>query len=83
MCLAIPMKVIELREDGFFSPVALVDADGFHKEVRLDLVDRMPVPGEFLIVHAGYAIRTLTQEEAMENLSLMKEMARGLERGAQ
>jgi len=42
-------------------------------------VDRIPVVGEYVIIHAGFAIRTLTQEEAEYNLSLMRQMAEVLE----
>ncbi len=78
MCLAIPVKVIETRggTDALLDPpVAIVDAEGIRQEVRLDLVDRMPEPGDWLIVHAGFAINCLDPEEARKNLELMNEMA--------
>ncbi|PIE69283.1 MAG: HypC/HybG/HupF family hydrogenase formation chaperone [Deltaproteobacteria bacterium] len=78
MCLAIPMRVIETRgtENDPFDPlIALVDADGVTREIRLDLADRIPDPDEYVIIHAGFAIRTLTTEEAEHNLALMREMA--------
>ena len=82
MCLAIPMQVVEVRsaDDGLFdAQVALVEMDGIEKEVRLEMVDRVPEPGEYVIFHAGFAIRTLTVEEAEENLRLMRRMAEVLE----
>ena len=48
---------------------------GLRKEVRLDVVDRWPEIGDYLIVHAGFAIHTLDPEEAEKNLKLLKEMA--------
>ena len=83
MCLAIPMQVVELRggSDELFDPwVALVDSDGILKEIRLEMADRVPEVGEYVIIHAGFAIRTLTEEEAEYNLSLMRQMAEVLER---
>ncbi len=77
MCLAIPMKVMETRggtdtlEDP---PVAVVDADGIRREVRLDLVDRMPEIGDYLIIHAGFAINCLDPHEARRSLELMRKM---------
>jgi hydrogenase expression/formation protein HypC len=83
MCLAIPMQVVELRggSDELFDPqVAMVESDGIRKEIRLEMADRVPEVGEYVIIHAGFAIRTLTEEEAEYNLSLMRQMAEALER---
>ncbi len=83
MCLAIPMQVVELRggSDDLFDPrVAMVESDGIRKEIRLEMADRVPEVGEYVIIHAGFAIRTLTEEEAEYNLSLMRQMAEVLER---
>ena len=78
MCLAIPMRVNEVRGeqgDPLSFPVAVVEEEGLRKEVRLDIVDRWPEVGDYLIVHAGYAIHTLDAAEAETNLKLMREMA--------
>ena len=82
MCLAIPMQVIEIRggSDDVFDPrVALVESDGIRKEIRLEMADRVPSVGEYVIIHAGFAIRTLTVADAEYNLSLMRQMAETLE----
>jgi len=78
MCLAIPMQVtkIEGNPDDFTqNQIATVDADGISKEVRLDVVDRWPTVGEYVIVHAGFAIHTLEASEAEANIKLLREMA--------
>nr|WP_321467190.1 HypC/HybG/HupF family hydrogenase formation chaperone [uncultured Desulfobulbus sp.] len=83
MCLAIPMQVVELRggSDELLDPqVALVESDGVRKEIRLEMADRVPEVGDYVIIHAGFAIRTLSEEEAEINLSLMRQMAEALER---
>lgn len=83
MCLAIPMQVVAIRGGGdeMFDPqVALVESDGIRKEIRLEMADRIPAVGEYVIIHAGFAIRTLTEDEAEYNLSLMRQMAVALER---
>ncbi|WP_448873658.1 HypC/HybG/HupF family hydrogenase formation chaperone [Desulfobulbus propionicus] len=83
MCLAIPMQVVELRggSDELLDPrVAMVESDGIRKEIRLEMADRVPEVGEYVIIHAGFAIHTLTEEEAEYNLSLMRQMAESLER---
>ncbi len=82
MCLAVPMKVIEIRgePDDFLSgQIAVVDMDGIRKETRLDIVDHWPELGDYLIIHAGFAIHTLDPKEAEINLRLMQEMAEKLE----
>ena len=72
------MRVNEVRGekgDPLSFPVAVVEEHGLRKEVRLDIVDRWPEVGDYLIVHAGYAIHTLDADEAETNLKLMREMA--------
>ena len=81
MCLAVPMQVVSLRsEDGIEPQVAVVESAGIRKEIRLEMVDRIPEPGEYVIIHAGFALRSLTVEEAEYNLTLMRQMAETLEK---
>ena len=78
MCLAIPMRVTEIQgdpDDFLTSQVATVDADGISKEVRLDIVDHWPNIGDYVIIHAGFAIHTLIEEEAKKNIALLRELA--------
>lgn len=77
MCLAVPMLVIELDDPGPFplSSSAVVEAGGIRRRIRLDIVDIPPCVGDYVIVHAGYAIRTLTPEDARINLGLLREAA--------
>ncbi|RUM39197.1 MAG: hydrogenase assembly protein HupF [Desulfobulbus sp.] len=82
MCLAIPMRVVKLQGggDALLDPeIAVVDADGMQKEVRLDLVDRKPEIGDYLIIHAGFAINCIDAENAEINLRLMRELAEAME----
>jgi hydrogenase expression/formation protein HypC len=62
-------------EDFTQNQIATVDADGISKEVRLDVVDRWPTVGEYVIVHAGFAIHTLEAAEAEANIKLLRQMA--------
>ena len=65
MCLAIPVRVVELvGEDQ-----AVVDLDGVRKEVSLSLVDGVNV-GDYVILHVGYALTRLDPEEAERTLAL-------------
>ncbi|MEN6379106.1 MAG: HypC/HybG/HupF family hydrogenase formation chaperone [Methanofastidiosum sp.] len=67
MCLAVPGKVIEIKES-----VGIVDFNGVKREVRLDLVDVKV--GDYVIVHTGFAIEKMDEKEALESLEIWKEL---------
>ncbi len=69
MCLAIPAQVIELCEGD----MAVVELAGVRKEISLALVDRIEV-GDYVIVHVGYALNKLDQEEAAATLKLFADI---------
>ena len=71
MCLAIPGKIIEINEDR---TTALVDFDGIQQNVIIALIIN-PEIGNYVIVHAGYAIEQMNEKEAMEALEQWKEIA--------
>jgi hydrogenase expression/formation protein HypC len=70
MCLAIPAKVVELLADD----QAVIDLGGVRKEISLALVSDIVV-GDYVIVHVGYALNKLDQDEAEKTLALFAEMA--------
>jgi hydrogenase expression/formation protein HypC len=65
MCLAIPAKVVELKGGD----QATIDLAGVRKEISLALVEGV-VPGDYVIVHVGYALQRLDPEEAERTLAL-------------
>jgi len=69
MCLAIPARIEELTTPGN----AIVNLGGVRKEISLALVDDAQV-GEYVIVHVGYALQKLDQEEAGLTLKMFAEM---------
>ncbi len=69
MCLAIPVRVVELL-DG---EQALVELDGIRKPVSLALVDGVQV-GDYVILHVGYALSRLDPDEAARTLELFAAM---------
>ena len=71
MCLAVPMKIVEVRPDG----TGVTDLDGARHDVNLSLVND-PRLDEYVIVHAGFAIEKLDEAEANERLALFAELAR-------
>jgi hydrogenase expression/formation protein HypC len=66
MCLAIPVQVTELL-DGDMARVTL---DGVKKEISLALVDDVK-PGDYVILHVGYALNRIDPEEAEKTLALL------------
>lgn len=68
MCLAIPMKVIKI--DGEFGDAEL---GGIIRKVNLQLLPLAKI-GDYIIVHAGFAIQRLDEEEAEKTLSILREM---------
>jgi len=65
VCLGIPMKLV--RVDG---TVGTAEVDGVSRKVMLDLLPEAAV-GDYVIVHAGYAIQSLDEKEAKETLALL------------
>lgn len=68
MCLAIPAKVIKLKADR----LATVDVLGVTRDISLDLVPQA-AEGDFVLVHAGFAIEVVDPEFAQETLDLVKQ----------
>ena len=65
MCLAIPAKVVELRAGD----QAIIDLGGVRKDVSLALVEEV-APGDYVIVHVGYALQKVDPGEAERTLAL-------------
>jgi len=67
VCLAIPMRLIERGElEG------VVEIDGVRRQISLMLLPDAEV-GEFVLVHTGYAIQRIDEDEARETLALLRE----------
>ena len=66
MCLALPARVIEVDQDG---QTALVELDGIRKRVSLVLIEEVAVD-DFLLIHVGYALNKLSEDEARRTLAL-------------
>ena len=67
MCLAIPSKIIKIENN-----IATIDVDGVQREASLLLLED-PQVGEYVIVHAGFAINKINEEHALESLKLFRE----------
>ena len=69
MCLAIPSKITQIENE-----MATIDVDGVKRAASLMLLEDAAV-GDYVIVHAGFAIKKLDEEAAMETIRLLKEAA--------
>lgn len=68
MCLAIPSKIVDIN-----SNIATIDVEGVRRQASLMLVEDARV-GDYVIVHAGFAIQKLDEESALESLKLLREV---------
>ena len=73
MCLAVPVKVIELLS-GNMAKVQVGKSETY-LEVSTLLLPQVASPGDYLIVHAGFALRALDPAEAEESLELYRQIA--------
>ena len=73
MCLAIPMKVTEVTEDGI-ARCRVGEGETF-VTASVALLEEPPLPGEYVIVHAGFALKKLEPADAEKTLKLLREMA--------
>jgi len=66
MCLAVPMKVLSLEKE-----FAIVELSGVKRRVNIQMLPNIKV-GDYIIVHAGFAIQKLDEKEALETLKIFK-----------
>jgi hydrogenase expression/formation protein HypC len=77
MCLAIPMKVVEINGE-----MGIVESGDIRKKVVLSLIDPVKID-DYVIVHAGFAIQLLNEEEAQKTLDLFRDMIEMIDREEQ
>ena len=70
MCVGVPMQVVSIDNNGS----AVTEMDGVRREASLMLLPDEVKVGDFVIVHAGFAISRLDEEDARETLALMREV---------
>lgn len=67
MCIAIPSKIVKIENN-----IGTIDVDGVQRQASLLLLED-PKVGEYVIVHAGFAIKKIDEEAAMETLMVLRE----------
>lgn len=69
MCVGVPMQVISIDGDNI-----VAETDGVRRQASLMILGEDVAVGDFLIIHAGFAISKLDEEEARETIRMMKEV---------
>lgn len=72
MCLAIPMKIKKINGSE-----ATGEAGGIERDIRIDLIEHVAV-GDYVMVHAGFAIEKMTEQQALENIHFLEEIENAL-----
>jgi hydrogenase expression/formation protein HypC len=73
MCLGVPGKITDLYEKGGL-PMARVDFGGVAREACMSYVPEAKV-GDYCIIHVGFALNLVSEEEAQETMVLLKEIS--------
>lgn len=74
MCLAIPGRIVELR-DAQGLPMGVVDFGGVRREICLAYVADQVKVGDYALVHVGFAISKVDEEEARRTWEILREMS--------
>ncbi len=72
MCLAIPLKIVSIDGNS-----AVAEAGGMQRPIRVDFI-KNPAVGEYVMVHAGFAIERVDEEQARLDLEAWEELANAL-----
>ena len=72
MCLAVPLRINEINGN-----TAICEAMGLTRDVRIDFIDK-PRVGDYVIVHAGFAIERLPEQQALEDIREWEDVQRAL-----
>lgn len=75
MCLGIPGQVVEMVE-GYGDQLALVDVEGARRKVNIGMLDAPPPPGQWVLIHMGFAVETTDAQGAEEAISGLELMGR-------
>lgn len=73
MCLGIPGQVVEMVI-GYENQLALIDVQGAQRRINVGMLERPPEPGEWVLIHMGFALEVVTEaaaEGALNGLEMM------------
>src|SRR5690349_1327599 len=75
MCLGIPGRVVRL-EPRYADQVALVDVEGAERRINVGMLDQPPAPGEWVLIHMGFALEVIDEAAARQAMSGLELMGR-------
>ncbi len=75
MCLGIPGQVVEVL-DEYAGQVALIDVEGARRNINVGMLELPPAPGEWVLIHMGFALEVVSEEAAAEAMSGLEMMGR-------
>jgi len=75
MCLAVPAKVVEIVDEE--NQIAKVDIGGVRRNISVALLEDVKV-SDWVLVHVGFAIQKVNEEEAMQTLALLRQLGQGI-----
>jgi len=71
VCLSIPSKVVSIDKDRC---TAIVDTIGVQREVGIDFIEKEVKVGDFVLIHIGFAMNIISQEDALESIKVYQEI---------
>jgi hydrogenase expression/formation protein HypC len=77
MCLAIPGRVVEVADEG--NRLATVDVAGVRRNVNVGLLDDGVATGDWVLIHVGFALSKVDEDEAQATLALLQRMGEAYE----
>ena len=72
MCLAVPLRIKEINGDE-----ALAERDGVSRKIKVGFI-KDPKPGDYVMVHAGFAIERVEEQQALDDLEAFREFQEAL-----
>lgn len=76
MCLSIPSKITKIDKE---SNIATVDTMGVERQASLELVDQAVEVGDYVLIHIGFAMNKINEEDALASLEVYKEIIEKME----
>lgn len=70
MCLGIPGEVVQILTDR--PDLAMVDVSGVKRAINIGLLDETPAPGEWILIHVGFALSKIDESEAKATLEFLE-----------
>ncbi|RXJ82053.1 HypC/HybG/HupF family hydrogenase formation chaperone [Arcobacter sp. F2176] len=76
MCLSIPSKIKSINKE---TNTCVVDTMGVERSASLDLIDQEVVIGDYVLIHIGFAMNKIDEEDALASLEVYKEIIEKME----